>query len=209
MSVFRFLSFSRKAVLVGVIGTCGITWFFSWNTLLEEQRLLARRQRPRARSSVKARLDFYNKHLVLNKGNIREGRYWTLLTHTITHNTPQHLIMNMYGVYSFGSTFLFRYSIGAFAAMWVGAGIAGGVVGLLGDRRRARKINEERHRNGLGNVIVQINSVGASAAALGVISAMCLSDPRGGLSVFPIVSDKASLKHFFLSLRFVVAIFGP
>ena len=207
MSAFRFLSFSRKAVLIGTIGTCGLTWFFSWNTLIEEQKLLARRQRPQTASTLKTRLDFYNKHLVLNKDNIREGRYWTLLTHTITHNTPQHLFMNMYGVYSFGSAFLYRYSIGAFVTMWVGAGIAGGVVGLLGEERKAKKLNEERQRHGLGRVILRTNYIGASAAALGVTTAMCLNNPRGLVGIFPIVSDGASVKALLISLLFLMATF--
>ena len=101
--------------------------------------------------------------------------------------------MNMTGVISFGIAFLQRYSVGAFAVMWVGAGIAGGVAGLLGEERKAKKINEERVKNGMGRVIVKTNYVGASAAALGVTTAMCLNDLRVNIRVTLIVSHTSSL----------------
>jgi membrane associated rhomboid family serine protease len=39
---------------------------------------------------------------MLSRDNIRQGRVWTILTHSITHIELFHLISNSIGLYFFG-----------------------------------------------------------------------------------------------------------
>ncbi len=45
-------------------------------------------------------------HFLSSRSNLRQGRYHTLITSTLSHSTLTHLAMNMIGFYSFGTSIL-------------------------------------------------------------------------------------------------------
>ena len=119
-------------------------------------------------------------NLVLNSRNVREGRYWTLLTHTFMHSGLYHLGANMLGLWCFGRPIAMLYGAPAFMTMWVGAGITGAVASVL--------IQKEETKGRWGTTKVEQNYIGASGSVLGFSAAFAFAFPYAKLIVFPIVS---------------------
>jgi len=134
-----------------------------------------------------------HEHLVLNARNVREGRWWTLLTHTFTHFTLPHLAFNMLGLWTFGRPMVMLFGVPHFLALWVGAGITGGALGLMVERGN----NSAAASKGIlgklkRNQEVETSYVGASGSVLGIGAAFAATFPRGTMWVFPIVSGSTS-----------------
>jgi hypothetical protein len=63
-------------------------------------------------------LESFNKHFVLSIKNIREGRYYVLLTHTFAHSNLMHLGFNMLALWGFGRIIVMMYGVRTFAGIW-------------------------------------------------------------------------------------------
>ena len=196
MSLFRLLNLPRKTLLVGTIGACTVTSIFAASTMNEAISLSRRgvdpsqaqpRQRsnsggPAPTSTLPARLAFVRQRLPLTAQSIANGQYSTLLTHTLTHFTPGHALANMYGLWSFGASFLFFWGPVEFVTMWVGAGAFGGLVGLWWEERKRRNVV------GQGIDRPPQSIVGASGSVLGIATAVALLQPKGSMGIMFIVS---------------------
>jgi len=82
---------------------------------------------------------------------IRAGEYWRLVTAMFLHGGIGHLALNMFGLYVLGGILERVYGSGRFAVIYVGAGMGGGCLSMLGSPDIA---------------------VGASGAILGLAGAM-------------------------------------
>jgi membrane associated rhomboid family serine protease len=114
-----------------------------------------------------------NDNFTCSMRNFREGRYWTLLTHTLMHGSLGHLAFNMFGLYSFGPLVVLRYGVPAYFALWVGAGLTGAVCELYFTKETPG---------------VERFCVGASGSILGIVTANAFAAPKSVMMVFPIVS---------------------
>ena len=63
-------------------------------------------------------LESFNNHFVLSIKNIREGRYYVLLTHAFAHSNLMHLGFNMLALWGFGKIIVQLYGIRTFAGIW-------------------------------------------------------------------------------------------
>lgn len=137
----------------------------------------------------------------MNLDNLRAGRYWTLLTHTITHVSPIHLLVNMIALWSVGRSAIMVFGPGTFVAIWLSAGIIGGAVPI------AWELYQERQRSSSKAASATLwdkfrqppsspakgpegihyhGAVGASAAILGLVGAETCFAPLAGMLIFPI-----------------------
>jgi membrane associated rhomboid family serine protease len=134
-----------------------------------------------------------HEHLVLSARNVREGRSWTILTHTFTHLTLTHLAFNMLGLWMFGKPVIMLYGVRRFLALWVGAGITGGVTSLMVEKGN----NAAAGKGTLGQWgrkhEGESRYVGASSSVFGIGAAFAAAFPKGTMMIFPIVSLPWSL----------------
>lgn len=102
---------------------------------------------------------FINKHMVLSLENWRAGRWWILLTSTLTHLEPKHLYVNMLGLCNAGSQIITAFGVPTFFFLWTIGGVAGSAATLC---RFALTEREDVIEEGMGIS----GSVGAMAAVL-------------------------------------------
>ena len=96
-----------------------------------------------------------------------------------------HLLMNMFGLWGFGASFLYIYGPWAYIATWVGAGVGGGALGVWNAERKRRKAQEEGRWK---EAMTQVVSYGASASVLGLVTALGMASPRQRIQIMFIVS---------------------
>jgi membrane associated rhomboid family serine protease/tetratricopeptide (TPR) repeat protein len=118
---------------------------------------------------------------------VRAGEYWRLVTAMFLHGGFGHLALNMFGLYVLGELLERVYGYGRFMVIYVGAGIGGGCLSVLGTSDIA---------------------VGASGAILGIAGAMVATGflhsesvpPRWkrvfGLRLLPFVAADVALGLF-------------
>ena len=82
-----------------------------------------------ARTSAANLLPLVDAHAVCSLSNLRQGRYYTLLTSSVTHFSLTHLAFNMYGLYTLGPLICSTFGAGGLLVLWVG--------GVLSLRSRA------------------------------------------------------------------------
>jgi len=76
-----------------------------------------------------ALLDYLKQNFVCSRDNWRAGRWWTILTASVMHESLLHLGVNMYCLWSFGPASIALFGVGGFAALWLVSAVAG--AGLL------------------------------------------------------------------------------
>ncbi len=74
--------------------------------------------------------------------NLREGRPWTLLTSTVSHNAFPHLALNMIGLYFFGGAILSVMGGANLLAVYALGGVAGSVAHIGYERYLAPVVRE-------------------------------------------------------------------
>jgi len=172
--------FGNPNIVVGsVIAACG--GVFAWKAYnVEEAKKGSRKAR-------KALADF-EKHMVMSLQNIREGRYYTILTSTFAHSSVSHLLFNMMALWSFGPPIVGIYGVPTFAMLWVGAGLTGGVAQLY---FWSKNSPYDGYRG-----------VGASGSILGILGALTCLMPhsRVTLIVFPMSLLNSTLLTIGLSV---------
>lgn len=116
-------------------------------------------------------LQTFNDHFVLSAKNIREGRYYVLLTHTLAHTSLMHLGFNMFALWGFGRTIISWYGLPTFATIWIGSAVLGGLL-QLGYWQKTELSSIEH------------SAVGASGAIFGLVSALSLIYPEMPVMLF-------------------------
>jgi membrane associated rhomboid family serine protease len=130
--------------------------------------------------------EFVARNLMLTQRNVDAGRYHTLLTHTFAHGGLLHLGANMYGLWAFGTQFLYLYGAAPFVGLWVAAGVSGGLLSIWADSDRRRlSVEGDGRRRGTVNVHEKVH-LGASGSVLGLVTAMGVLFPKSKFFIFPL-----------------------
>ena len=104
-------------------------------------------------------------NFVLSRDNIREGRYWVMLTSSFAHANFEHLLFNMLSLWGFGQAFIRTFGVGQFAVIWIGSSVVGSALQL--------GYWEKIKMPGVG-----YEAVGASGSIFGILSALSFVYPR-------------------------------
>lgn len=195
------LSERSANLLVGTtIATCvGISAYSAWAFLKPqtnpnpEPGLHRPRRHGQPQESLLSRItnptpEFVRQNLILTRTNIVEGRYWTLLTSTLTHLTPLHLLFNMSTLWSFGLPLARLYGARAYLGVWIGSGLVGSLAGLASegkDMRASAGVEE-----GGKVVVTERGYLGASGSIMGMLSVMTCFAPRAKIGFMFVVSKK-------------------
>lgn len=75
-------------------------------------------------------LEFIRKNLVLSLSNIRDGRWWTLVTYSFMHGNILHFSFNAMALLSFGLPITSVFGRSAFVIGWLGAALSGAAASL-------------------------------------------------------------------------------
>jgi membrane associated rhomboid family serine protease len=105
---------------------------------------------------------------VLSPRNIREGRWYTLITSTFMHNGFWHLGFNMMALWSFGTLFARGFGVTRFTLLYFGSGIVGGLIQNWYWERTLPPGSDAA-------------AVGASGCISGMLGAMTFAAPRSNV----------------------------
>ncbi|KAH9883849.1 hypothetical protein F4778DRAFT_615498 [Xylariomycetidae sp. FL2044] len=115
------------------------------------------------RGRITPTLDYMYKNFTLTTENIREGRWWTLLSSTVSHRDPLHLLFNMISFNAMASCAVFTgLSVPTLLTLGVGSGIVSSTAQLLSPQM----MNKE-----------YAHALGASGIVSGFVTAMALARP--------------------------------
>ena len=103
-------------------------------------------------------------HFIHSLTNMKEGRYYTLVTSAFMHQSLLHLTMNMIGLWGFGRTIVLAFGTPSFLVLYFGSVVAGGLL--------QNYMWERRSQYGMGGL-------GASGGVLGVFAVTACWMPRG------------------------------
>ncbi|KAH8896140.1 hypothetical protein GQ53DRAFT_743467 [Thozetella sp. PMI_491] len=111
-------------------------------------------------------------NFTLSQENLREGRYWTLLTSAFSHATLPHLAFNMFA-FHFGTNLAFYRGLGTgrFLALSLGSILVSSACSMVDETTRKGPSNNPH----AGPVMYQ--HLGASGMVQGIITAMALTLP--------------------------------
>jgi membrane associated rhomboid family serine protease len=137
-------------------------------------------QRP---SDARKALDIYRQNFELSRQNVKEGRWWTLITHTLAHGNWLHLIVNMMALWSVGRPIVLLYGPVTFVSVWLAAGVGGGYLGInwpsIMDEAVKRKIISKSFGPHKDSRLEETQgAVGASGSILGMIGVLTCAFPR-------------------------------
>lgn len=171
-----------EIVVRAVVLVCTGFWAYHYYQKSEAQK-----------GSKKARqaLADFNKHMVLSLQNLREGRLYTILTHTFVHEEGWHLFANMFVLWNFGPLVVTAFGVPAFAVLWVGAGIMGGAA------QSYFWLTHTPH--------AQARGLGASGSILGMMGALTFAMPKLPLLLFPIPVPMTLLTAMAIEVGFSIA----
>lgn len=94
-------------VICGVIGLCCITYYCQWTAA----RL--------AEKGNHAWSDLVDRNLVNSVENIREGRWWVMISSSFAHVNLAHLGLNMFVLWGFGRGFVGVFGVPCFVGSWM------------------------------------------------------------------------------------------
>lgn len=157
----RFSPLARRIFTWGTIGA-NVVVFLAWN--------LSKRPDREANESTRRSLVRLRRLLIenftLSQRNLREGRYWTLITSAFSHRDLSHILFNMIA-FAFVSRLGFASGLGAtrMLTLAVGSTIASSAGSMLNETTRVGA--------GLGHA-----HLGASGMIEGLLVALTLMRPR-------------------------------
>lgn len=121
-----------------------------------------------ASSESMAAMRALNTHFVHTPEDIKQGRYYTIITSAFMHGSIMHLLFNMVGLWSFGRLVVSIYGASSFLVLYFGSIITGGLT-----QDYAWELKRES----------AVGAVGASGGVLGVFAAMACGMPRAPMSM--------------------------
>ena len=128
-------------------------------------------------------LDSITKHAVCSLRNIREGRYYTLLTSSFTHLSPIHLAVNMFALKNLGPFIVSSFGPGTFLVLWAGGSLACDTASLYWDWMVQQASRAQLRRPG---GIVETRGVGASGSLMCMFAACVCTFPNAKVTIFPV-----------------------
>ncbi|CZR55801.1 uncharacterized protein PAC_05689 [Phialocephala subalpina] len=120
-----------------------------------------------------------NKNLVLSLANLREKRYYTLLTSSFTHFDIYHLMAGLIGILATVPTINTLYGLPAFVTIWMGSAVTGGLLQVY-------------HMKAIETPYVVSHVIGASGAICGLLTVLACAFPDQLVSFhgLPIVAPR-------------------
>ena len=99
----------NKPALVtsGIIGVCCGTYYCQW---------IAGRL---AEKGDPAPSNWIRQNFVNSAENVREGRWWVMVSSSLAHNSLPHLGFNMLALWGFGSSFVGVFGVRCFVGLWM------------------------------------------------------------------------------------------
>ena len=140
----------------GLVGAC--VGMYAYTVFVEYEL------RTTASSGAIATKRWLNDHFIHSLRNMKEGRYYTIVTSAFMHESLLHLAMNMVGLWSFGRVLVSGIGVPSFLVLYFGSVIAGGLT--------QDYIWEKRDMWNAGGL-------GASGGVLGLFAATACIIPRG------------------------------
>ncbi len=145
----------------------------------------------------RSQVDLIEQNFVNSRENVRQGRWWTLITSSLMHFEAWHLAANMFGLVSFGPRVVQIFGAGGFVGLWLGSAAACGAAQIMWEvvqEQELRKKQKDRIRV-LGYQLVKedptrsitfTRAIGASGSVLGIITAAGCFQPHMVVNIFPI-----------------------
>lgn len=143
--------------------------------------------------------DLIHKHAAYSLANIREGRYYTMITSSFMHFSPLHLACNMYGVYTLGPIMTMSFGPATFLVVWMGGSIACDGATLYWDSRKEAAAAKQKFTSVGSSNIWRLNrnaelqdldthaiGIGASGSLLSMLGVFVGMMPTHQIMLFPI-----------------------
>ena len=108
--------------------------------------------------------NFMANNFMLSGDNVGSGKFWTLLTYSVSHYNIMHIFSNMFGFYFFGSAIEKMYGPKVLLQLY----IAGALMGALFQLSRSSKQYGGSH----------VGCLGASSSLSAVLSFFILNSPN-------------------------------
>jgi membrane associated rhomboid family serine protease len=150
-----------NTVVGGLIGICVATYGYS--------DFVTKAVASNASSESIAALRALDTYFVQSPKNMKEGRYYTLITAAFMHKNLMHLVFNTIGLWSFGRPVVSLFGAPSFLVLYFGSVVAGGLF--------QNYVWESQNQWNVG-------AVGASGGVLGVLAATACVMPKCPMSVF-------------------------
>lgn len=96
-----------QIVVAGVIGLCCCTYYVQWTaTKLSGQ-------------GKHELSDLIRRNLINSDENIKEGRWWVMISNSFAHVNLVHLGFNMLALWGFGRSFVNAFGVARFVGLWL------------------------------------------------------------------------------------------
>ena len=161
-------------------------------------------------------LDSIKTHVAYSLQNIREGRYYTMITSSFMHFSGIHLLCNMYALYQLGPLMIIYFGPAAFFTLWIGGSIACNASALYWDSMKERASNAftpARSASGgmsniwrnnpnvdLQNLHTHAIGIGASGSICSMLAVFVSMMPNHKIWLFPV---PVPLPAWFAAVGFV------
>ncbi len=123
-------------------------------------------------------LAFVLQNLTLTLQNVREGRWWTMVTYSFMHFEPWHFTVNTLGLLSIGPNFVANFGPVVFVLTWLGSAVCGAGVSLWWERRETQK--------NPGLLKESTRYIGASGSILGLLTIDACMAPMQRAIIIPL-----------------------
>ena len=116
-------------------------------------------------------LKFSRENLALSLSNIRNGKWWTLITYSFIHGNALHFTFNALTLWNFGPSVIRLFGSSAFVIVWLGATLTGAAGSLWWDQKKAGEVSH----------------VGASGSIFAFTTMCALFEPKHPVAFFGII----------------------
>lgn len=182
----------KSSIVVGsVVGVCCAGFVASWWA----------QQRAENFHDYKP-LTFIRENFFCSLENVRAGRWWVVLSSSITHLNILHLGVNMLTLRSFGPALIELWGVPAFVGIWLISALCCSAASLWWEKRQQearvssmgrrwdkREIEKRRWfvpKGGADAGVTYGGSIGASGALCGMVGAVTCFRPNASIRIFPL-----------------------
>jgi membrane associated rhomboid family serine protease len=163
---------SPNAVVGGTIALCTSVWLYS--VIANEESTKPKQWGQRQ----KQKLELFRENFVASRANLKQGRWWTLVTHTFAHTEWWHLGMNMMALWSLGPYLIALHGARTFALVWLTAGAGGAAVQIYWPEIVREAMKRKIISKPFGNVHGNELGLGASGSISGLFGVLACTIPR-------------------------------
>ena len=127
---------------------------------------------------------FLYRHFTLKKNDfLKDKRFYTLLTSTVSHQSLSHLLSNMITLYFFGSTALSVLTISQFSFLYFGGCLIGSIAQIINEINQSSIYHRYR----------QSYCLGASAGVMSILTWSIITYPTNIIMIYFIIPVPAAL----------------